>query len=77
MTKLIAVKSVGKNRPGEHFRARAHEARVLIALGLAKAEVPAPVVKVEPPKPKIEPRKEVKATPYYQRRDMVAKKAEG
>ncbi len=62
MKTLISVKYQGVP-PGQTFQVRAHEARILVGLGLA-AYAP-------PPKPKAEPKP--KATPKtYVRRDMVA-----
>lgn len=45
--KLIALKSIGRLRPGDEFEVRANEARVLKAIGKAK-DAPAPAAKREP-----------------------------
>ena len=58
MKELIALKRIGRTAVGGTFRARAHEARALVAMNLAQYAPKRPVLTV--PKGK------------YQRRDMVA-----
>lgn len=82
MKELIAVKTIGRSRPGQPVRVRAHEARVLLALGLAREKVAPqiPLLVMAPPKkveakvePKVEAKKtETKSQPTYVRRDMKA-----
>lgn len=77
--KLIALKSIGRLRPGDDFEVRrSTEARVLKALGKAK-DAPAPPPPEPVPRRRAEPAPEmVAAEPparsvprFYRRRDMA------
>lgn len=63
MKNLIAKKRIGRTAPGGKLRVRAHEARTLIALGMAE-NAPTPKMKTD-----------VAAKGRYARRDMAASEA--
>lgn len=70
--KLIALKSIGRLRPGDEFDVKASEARVLKAIGKAK-DAPPPVA-AEPEQALAREPEEPppRSVPRYRRRDMMA-----
>jgi hypothetical protein len=70
--KLVALKSIGRLRPGDEFDVKANEARVLKAIGKAKDAPPPAAPEPEPVLAREPEESPPRAVPRYRRRDMLA-----
>lgn len=76
MPRLIALKSIGRYRPGDEFDVRSRgDARLLKALGKAQDAPPPAVPKSDRRASTAEDDGPERAVPRYRRRDMVAEEA--
>lgn len=80
--KMVALKSMGRLRPGDEFEVNRTQARALVAVGKAKEMTesppeppPEPQPEPAPPEPEPQPDEMERAIPRYgryRRRDMVS-----